>query len=82
MTAKLQSKISAWVAGLSGFIAWLVSLPPQNQDAVIKPLIELTPLDWRPTIGLVMRGLSTASLIYGAYKMHATSIQPPEDKPK
>lgn len=69
MTQVLQAKITAWIAGVSSFIAWLVSMPPENQDAIIKPLIELTPLEWRPTIGLVTRGLATASVIYGTYKM-------------
>lgn len=68
MTQKLQAKISAWIAGISSFVAWLVSLPPENQDALIKPLIELTPLDWRPAIGLVTRALATATTIYAVYK--------------
>lgn len=66
----LSGKISAWVAGVSAFVAWLVSLPPENQDAIIKPLIELTPLDWRPSIGLATRFLATVSTIYMFYKTH------------
>lgn len=76
MTAKAQAILSAWIAGLSSFIAWLVSMPPQNQDAIIKPLIELTPIEWRPAIGLATRALATGSMIYGAYKI--SHPQPPK----
>lgn len=76
MTAKLQAIITAWIAGVSSFIAWLVSMPPENQDALIKPLIELCPINWRPAVGFVSRLLATASIIYGAYKT-AHHAQPP-----
>lgn len=68
MTNRTQAIFSASVSGVSSFVAWLVSLPPENQDALIKPLIEFTPIDWRPAIGLVTRALATISMIYGAYK--------------
>lgn len=77
MTSKLTAKISVWIAGVSAFIAWLVSLPPESQDALIKPLIELTPLDWRPAIGLVTRLLATATTILAVYKAANSSKQAP-----
>lgn len=72
----------AWIAGISAFISWLVSLPPENQDALIKPMIELTPLDWRPAIGLVSRVLATGSTIYAVYKAaHSGPQTPPKNNP-
>lgn len=74
MTDKLKAKLAAWVSAASGLIAYLVSLPPSNQDAVLGPIVALAPVDWRPEIGLITRGLAAASLIYAAHK-HAS--QPP-----
>jgi hypothetical protein len=81
MTERAKSKLSVWIAGISSFVAWLVSLPPENQDAVIKPLIELSPIGWRPTIGLISRALATGGMIYAAYKTHS-AIQNPQEPPK
>lgn len=80
MTNKTQAIFTAWIAGVSSFLAWLVSLPPENQDALIKPMIELTPLDWRPAIGLASRALATATTIYAVYRAaHSGPNSPPRD---
>lgn len=82
MNSKLKAIISAWVAGISSFVAWLVSLPPENQDALIKPMIELTPIDWRPAIGLFTRAIATVSTIHAVYSAsHAGPQTPPVNKP-
>jgi hypothetical protein len=82
MTTKIQAIVTAWIAGITSFIAWLVALPPESQDSVIKPLIELTPLHWRPTIGLISRGVATASTIYAVYKAaHSGPQSPPKNPP-
>lgn len=68
MTHKLQATITAWVAGLSAFVAWLMTVPPEQQTALLGPLVELMPLDWRPAVGLATRVLATASTIFAVYR--------------
>ena len=82
MTSKIQALVTAWVAGVSAFIAWLVSLPPESQTGLITPLIELAPLDWRPGIGLFTRAIATISTIYAVYSAsHSGPQTPPKNPP-
>lgn len=82
MNSKLKALVTAWVAGVSAFVAWLVSLPPESQTSLIMPLIDLAPLDWRPGIGLFTRTLATISTIYAVYSAsHSGPQTPPTNKP-
>lgn len=75
------------VSGISAFIAWLVSLPPESQDAFIKPMIELTPISWRPEIGFMTRAIAVVTAATAAYKASKSGPvitlqpQPPAPKP-
>ena len=82
MNNKLQTLIAASVSGISAFVSWLVTLPPESQDAFLSPLVEITPLHWRPTVGFIFRALATISTVYAGYKAsHSGPTTPPENKP-
>lgn len=66
-TSKLRAGVSGIVSGLSAFVAWLVMIPPEQQTALLSPLVELTPIMWRDEVGLFFRGLATVSSIYAVY---------------
>jgi hypothetical protein len=83
MTTKFQAILAAWIAGTSAFVAWLMTLPPESQTALLAPLIDVAPLEWRPAIGLFTRTLATVTTIYATYKAaHAGPQSPPVNKPE
>ena len=67
-TSKIGAGIAAAVSGVSAFVAWLATVPPSEQNALLGPIVDLLPIDWRPAIGLFMRALSTFSTIYAVYQ--------------
>lgn len=79
MTHKFQALVTAWIAGLSAFIAWLMTVPPEQQTALLGPLVEVMPLTWRPAVGLATRLLATGSTIFAVYRaaQSGPSPQPP-----
>lgn len=82
MTSKLQAKIGAIVAGVTAFISWLATVPPEQQSGILAPLVDLLPLTWRPQIGLATRALATVSAIWATYKAaHSGPQTPPPNKP-
>lgn len=66
VTPKMKALAGASVAGLTALLAYLANTPPEAQDALVGPIVALLPLAWRPTFGLVMRGLSSVATIYMA----------------
>lgn len=83
MSTKLQTIVGAWIGGISAFISWLATVPPESQTALLGPLVDCMPLAWRPTIGLGMRALATASTIYAVYKAaHSGPQTPPKNPPQ
>lgn len=64
ITTKQKSLWSASFAAVTGFLAWLANTPPEQQDAVLGPLVALLPVHLRPTFGAIMKVLSTVAVIY------------------
>lgn len=64
MTTKQKAIWSAVVAAVSSFLAWLANTPPEQQDALLGPLVGALPVSWRPTIGAAMKLLSSVAVIY------------------
>lgn len=83
MTHKLQALLTAWVAGVSAFVAWLMTVPPEQQTALLGPLVDVMPLQWRPAVGLATRAIATASTIFAVYRAAQSGPQsPPKNKPE
>jgi len=80
MNPKLQAKISAIVSGVSGFIVYLTTLPPEQQDAVTGPIVALIPVHWRPEISLIGKAIMTVSTFWAIFKAaHSGPQTPPVD---
>lgn len=81
VTNKLRAGIAGGVSGISAFIAWLATVPPEQQTALLGPLVELMPIEWRAGIGLGMRALATVSTIYAVYQAAKSGPQTPPKNP-
>lgn len=74
VTSKQKAFYASIVAASTGFLAWLANTPPTNQDALLGPLVDSLPVTWRPTIGAVMKFLSSIAMVYAA--IHASKSGP------
>lgn len=83
MTTKIQALLAAFITGTAGFLNWLATVPPEQQSGWTAALVELTPLDWRPNVGLATRFLMWFTGIYAVYKAsHSGPQSPPTNKPE
>lgn len=78
ITPKQKALWSAVTAATAGFLAWLANTPPEQQDALLGPLVSALPLTWRPTIGAAMKFLSSVAMVYSAIQAsHSGPSTPP-----
>lgn len=68
MTNKLQALVSGIIAGVSGYIAYFVALPPSLQTGILGDLIAIAPPSWQPALAGTAKTISTAATIYATYK--------------
>lgn len=78
-THKTRALFSGFLSGLIGFWNWLATVPPEQQQGWLASLVELTPVQWRPNVGLATRFLMWALMIYA---VHQSSKSGPQSKPK
>jgi len=82
MSTKIQALIAAGIAGIAGFINWLATVPPSQQEGWTAALVEMVPISWRPNVGLFTRFLMFATGIYATYKAsHSGPQTPPKNPP-
>lgn len=78
ITTKQKALWSGVIAAASGFLAWLANTPPEQQDALLGPLVNSLPVTWRPSIGAAMKLLSSIAIIYSTVQAsHAGPTTPP-----
>lgn len=83
MTNKIQTIVGAGITGFFGFIAWLATVPPEQQSGILGALSTVFPIAWQPTIGLWAKLFATASGYWSLYKAaHSGPQTPPVDKPE
>jgi len=68
MGEKLQAKIAGIVAAVAGFIVYMATLPPEQQDNITGPIVAVIPLTWRPEVGLIFKAVFSFAAFYGIYK--------------
>lgn len=78
----LSTKVQAWIAGLVGgmgsFIAWFINTPPEQQSGWLAQLVELVPVNDRPSAALFAKTISTCAGFYAIYKAsHSGPSTPP-----
>lgn len=81
MTNKVQTIIAGIVASISSFWSWILSMPPEMQTQTLQPFVELTPLDWRPALGLFMRTLASVSTLYAVFRASQSGPGTPPKNP-
>jgi len=83
MTSKIQAIVVAWIAGITAFISWVCTIPPEQQTSLLGPLVELVPIHYRDSVGGITRLLASASTVYAVYKAaHSGPQTPPPNSPK
>lgn len=80
MTSKLQCLLAALGAGFVGFINWLATVPPEQQAGMLATLVEIIPVEWRPTVGLYSRLLMWGLGVYATFKAAHSSKETPLTK--
>ncbi len=80
--SKLLTKLSAIGAAFFGFVAWLATVPPEQQSGMLGALNSVLPQPWAPTIGLWSKFLTTGLAYYAVYKAaHSGPQTPPQNPP-
>lgn len=76
--SKFRALVAGCIAGATGFIGWLVTMPPESQVGFLAPLIALCPVQAQPYIGTAMKALSAASTAYAVYKASQSGSNNPK----
>ncbi len=63
ISTKTKAIGSAIATAAFGFVNWLATVPPEQQSGILATLVEITPIHWRPTVGLWTRMFMTVSAI-------------------
>lgn len=81
MSSKLKALLAAIAASLAGLINWLATVPPEQQSGWVASLVEITPVQYRPNVGLFTRFLMFFLTIYVAHKASQSGPQTPPKNP-
>jgi hypothetical protein len=68
MKPKPQAILTAIVGAITGFVSFIANTPPEQQSALLGQLVELMPVEWRPTIALWARFISGVAVLWATYK--------------
>lgn len=81
MTNKYQAIVSGIIAGLSGYVAYFIALPPSLQTGIMGDLIALAPPQWQTALAGTTRTISTLAGFYATYKAAQSGPQSPPKNP-
>lgn len=82
MTNKIQAIWSAALSGIFGFIAWLATVPPEQQSGILGSITNLFSIEWQPTIALWTSTFAKILAFWSLYKAaHSGPKSPPVDTP-
>lgn len=76
---KLRALIASVASGLVYFINWLATVPPEQQAGWLAQLVEITPVQYRPSVGLFTRFAGFALAVYAT--MQASKAGPSKPNP-
>jgi len=78
MNAKLQAIVASSIAGVAGFVNWLATVPPEQQSGLLAQMVEITPVQYRPTVGVITRFATLFLGVYASYQAaHSGTQKPP-----
>ncbi len=81
MSNKLKSLFSIILAACAGFINWLATVPPEQQSGWLAALVEITPIQYRPNVGLFTKLLALFLTVYATHKASQSGPQSPPRNP-
>lgn len=81
MTTKREAIWSGIAAGVTGYIAYFLALPPNLQTGIMGDIIALMPADWQPAAAGVSRTVATFLGFYATYKAAQSGPQTPPANP-
>ncbi len=68
----MKNKLSIWISGAYGAIAsvggWFITLPPEQQNSFVAPLIAVVPVKWQVGIAAVLKISGAVSGLYATFK--------------
>ena len=83
MNSKLRAKLLAALAGISGMLSYVATIPPSEQDHVVGLLVNVFPIGWRGEIGSICRLIAAIATFYAVYSAaHSGPNTPPANSPQ
>lgn len=77
MKTKLCTLLFAIGAGITSFVSWLETVPPEDQSGWLDTLVELTPVQYRAKVALFSRFATLFAGIYVTYRAtHSKQTNP------
>lgn len=77
-THKVRAFAASVASGFVYFVNWLATVPPEQQAGWLAELVEITPVEYRPSVGLFTR---TLGFLLGVYAVHQASKSGPASPP-
>lgn len=68
MKNKLSLYTSGGISFLATFIGWFITLPPNQQNDTIAPIIAIVPVNWQVKIGIALKAIGGISGLYATFK--------------
>lgn len=83
LSTKIQSLIGAISAGVMGYLAYFIALPPNLQTGMLGEIINVAPPSWQPALAATTKTLSVLLGAWATYKAaHSGPQTPPTNPPK
>lgn len=81
-THKVRAFVASVASGLAYLLNWLATVPPEQQAGWLAQFVEITPLEWRPNVGLFTRFLGFFLSIYAVHQASKSGpASPPANNP-
>lgn len=81
-THKFRALAASLGGAVCGFINWLATVPPEQQSGWLAQLVEITPVEYRPNVGVFTRLLMLFLVPYAAHQAAKSGPQsPPKNDP-
>lgn len=77
MSTKAQVIVSGIAAGITGYIAYFLALPPSLQGGIMGQVISVCPVAWQPFMAGSMKTISVFLGIYATYKASRSGPKTP-----
>lgn len=81
----MKTKVAAVASVIFGYLAYVLSMAPEQQTPFFAQMIALTPVSWQPYLGNAAKIISLLSVNYAIFRLrnfHPDDAQPPNQVSK